>query len=59
MLSCRLNWNDSSPGLSPQGPFGGVQAGYNFLRDSLVYGIEADFQGAGIGCKFQQPGNVG
>ena len=46
----------SSPGLSPQGPFGGVQAGYNFLRDSLVYGIEADFQGAGIGASSNSQG---
>lgn len=37
---------------SPQGGFGGVQIGWNWQADSLlgpiVYGLEADFQGAGL-----------
>jgi outer membrane immunogenic protein len=38
--------------LAPQGAFGGGQIGYNWQGDSLlgpiVYGIEADIQGAGL-----------
>jgi outer membrane immunogenic protein len=38
--------------LAPQGAFGGGQVGYNWQGDSLlgpiVYGIEADIQGAGL-----------
>ena len=38
--------------LAPQGGFGGGQIGYNWQGDSLlgpiVYGIEADIQGAGL-----------
>lgn len=30
------------------GGFGGGQLGYNFQRGRLVFGVEADFQGAGI-----------
>lgn len=37
----------SSPGLNPDGVFGGIQAGYNLQRGSFVYGIETDIQGAG------------
>ena len=32
----------------PQGGFGGGQLGYNFQSGSFVYGVETDFQGAGI-----------
>jgi outer membrane immunogenic protein len=43
--------NDSLYG-SPQGGFGGGQIGYNWQADSLlgpiVYGVEADIQGAGL-----------
>jgi outer membrane immunogenic protein len=36
-------------GVSPQGGFGGGQAGYNWQANSnLILGIEADIQGAGI-----------
>lgn len=31
------------------GGFGGGQIGYNFQRGRVVYGVEADIQGAGIG----------
>ncbi|MDB5578873.1 MAG: hypothetical protein JWR80_4049, partial [Bradyrhizobium sp.] len=38
--------------LAPQGAFGGGQIGYNWQADSLlgpiVYGVEADIQGAGL-----------
>lgn len=47
--------------LAPDGFVGGVQAGYNWQVGSLVYGLEADFQGSTmednktcIGCA---PGN--
>ncbi len=33
---------------SPDGGFGGGQIGYNWQRDRLVYGLEADIQGAGL-----------
>jgi outer membrane immunogenic protein len=39
-------------GVSPSGGFGGGQIGYNwqsFWRSHLVFGIEADIQGSGIG----------
>ncbi len=32
----------------PQGGFGGGQLGYNFQSGPLVFGVETDFQGAGI-----------
>jgi outer membrane immunogenic protein len=32
----------------PRGGFGGGQIGYNFQRDHIVFGVEADIQGAGI-----------
>lgn len=38
----------ASAKLSPGGWFGGGQLGYNLQRDRLVFGVEADFQGAGI-----------
>jgi outer membrane immunogenic protein len=34
--------------LDPTGAFGGGQIGYNFQRGNIVFGVEADFQGAGI-----------
>jgi outer membrane immunogenic protein len=42
---------DTVPGASPHGGFGGGQIGYNwqgFYHPNLVFGIEADIQGAGI-----------
>jgi outer membrane immunogenic protein len=45
-------FNNDSLYLAPQGAFGGGQVGYNWQGDSLlgpiVYGIEADIQGAGL-----------
>src|SRR5262249_15511246 len=38
-------------GLRPEGGFGGGQIGYNVQRGNLVFGIEADIQGSGIGDK--------
>ena len=35
--------------LSTEGGFGGGQIGFNVQRDRLVFGIEADIQGADIG----------
>ncbi len=32
----------------PQGGFGGGQAGYNLQTGSFVFGVETDFQGAGL-----------
>ncbi len=37
-----------SASVDPSGGFGGGQVGYNYQRDWLVLGIEADIQGAGI-----------
>ena len=34
--------------MNSSGFFGGVQAGWNFQSDQMVYGLEADFQGANI-----------
>ena len=46
------NLNGDSIFASPQGGFGGGQIGYNWQGDSLlgpiVYGLEADIQGAGL-----------
>lgn len=39
---------DQSARAQPQGGFGGGQVGYNFQSGSFVYGVETDFQGAGI-----------
>lgn len=33
----------ASPSLDPGGATGGVQAGYNFQMNSLIFGLEADF----------------
>jgi outer membrane immunogenic protein len=46
-------WNDrhSSDLVDPTGGFGGGQIGYNFQRGNIVFGIESDFQGAGISDK--------
>jgi outer membrane immunogenic protein len=46
-------WNEthSSDLVDPAGGFGGGQIGYNFQRGNIVFGIEADFQGAGISDK--------
>ncbi len=48
-------WDASSIGdqlgvfdISPAGGFGGGQIGYNFQRGNIVFGIEADIQGADI-----------
>jgi outer membrane immunogenic protein len=37
--------------FSARGGFGGAQFGYNFQRERLVFGIETDIEGAGIGGK--------
>jgi outer membrane immunogenic protein len=46
------NLNNDSLYIAPQGGFGGGQIGYNWQADSLlgpiVYGLEADIQGAGL-----------
>ena len=34
--------------LSPDGYFGGVQAGYNWQAGAIVYGLEADIQGGSL-----------
>lgn len=34
--------------VSPKGALGGLQLGYNWQQNSLVYGLEADFSWAGI-----------
>jgi len=45
--------------LDPTGAFGGAQIGYNFQRGNIVFGIEADFEGAGISDSntFASPNN--
>ncbi len=54
-------WNDdgnmiaysdgpTSSRAHPQGGFGGGQAGYNFQRSSVVFGLESDFQGGYLGA---------
>jgi outer membrane immunogenic protein len=55
-LACPANclagfFGDSFSGLHPEGGFGGGQIGYNWQgiwHPHLVFGIEADIQGAGI-----------
>src|SRR5262245_35254995 len=41
-------WNAThdSDLVDPSGGFGGGQIGYNFQRGNIVFGVEADFQGA-------------
>ncbi len=43
-------------GLAPEGGFGGGQIGYNVQRDRIVFGIEADIQGAGISASGSDAG---
>jgi outer membrane immunogenic protein len=40
--------NEQTTKLPVSGGFGGGQIGYNIQRDHLVFGIEADFQGADL-----------
>lgn len=42
---------NGSVDLNASGFLGGVQAGYNFQYDRMIYGIEADFQGSSIDSK--------
>ena len=35
-------------GYQPEGGFGGGQIGYNIQRGNIVFGLEADFEGADI-----------
>lgn len=39
---------DQSARAKPQGGFGGGQIGYNYQTGSFIFGVETDFQGAGI-----------
>jgi outer membrane immunogenic protein len=50
-------WNGDTNGnlVDPSGGFGGGQIGYNFQRGNIVFGLEADFQGADI----QDSANLG
>jgi outer membrane immunogenic protein len=41
--------------VNPQGVLGGIQAGYNWQKGSTVYGLEADFEGAGIKASSSAP----
>lgn len=43
-------WNADTNGnlVDPSGGFGGGQIGYNFQRGNIVFGVEADFEGADI-----------
>ncbi len=41
-------WGTNTDVLSPAGGFGGGQIGYNFQRGNIVFGGEADIQGADI-----------
>jgi outer membrane immunogenic protein len=43
----------TSTGLEGRGGFGGGQIGFNWQQGQLVYGLEADIQGAGIQSKIQ------
>ena len=40
--------DDNPQGVSPKGGFGGGQIGYNYQINNLVFGVEADIQGADI-----------
>jgi outer membrane immunogenic protein len=44
-------YNSSQAGLDSKGGFAGGQAGYNWQRNQLVFGVEADLQGSGISGK--------
>src|SRR5258708_2154554 len=44
---------DTFPAFQPKGGFGGGQIGYNWRRDRVVFGVEADFQGSGISDDFR------
>lgn len=39
---------DGSLNMNSSGFLGGVQAGWNFQADQIVYGLEADFQGGNV-----------
>jgi|SRR5208337_2231931 len=41
-------WSANTDYLDPTGAFGGAELGYNFQRGHIVFGVEADFEGAGI-----------
>jgi len=38
----------SSVSTNPSGPLGGIQAGYNYQINKMVYGVEADLSIASI-----------
>lgn len=43
------NWLGGGPiGVNPRGVFGGLQAGYNWQMNSIVFGLEADISAAGL-----------
>lgn len=44
--------------IQPGGGFGGGQIGYNMQNGNIVYGIEADIQGAGIENSVKKSGSV-
>lgn len=50
----------TSLGTDPRGFLGGIQAGYNFRRSSIVYGVEADFSFADMRgtASITTPGNA-
>src|SRR5208337_5154757 len=53
-FSDQLAYPGTIGGVSPSGGFGGGQIGYNwqsFWRSHVVFGVEADIQGAGISDK--------
>jgi outer membrane immunogenic protein len=50
-VNAGYGWNGASLDAGapdPAGAFGGGQIGYNFQRGNIVFGLETDFQGAGI-----------
>ncbi len=42
------SYSNANADFTPEGWFGGGQIGYNWQRDRIVLGVEADIQGAGI-----------
>lgn len=52
-----LGWRNVGS-LAPSGVFGGLQAGYNWQRGSLVYGLEMDIQYSGMKESFATAGLV-